>query len=176
MESQDTVSINCHICNPLFNISWINPTWINLTQLPLLSPGLTHHFLPALNSKPAPILLSTTRSIHPRWKDENRRPKNPNAYGVLTDSPDYTFLDGRPTPYGPGQKRRIEAQKELAEEIIKLTGEVDFAVERHRKLEEEKQEEVRRIIDGKFKPKGKHLIKHVKSLGWTKRLCSFVTE
>lgn len=38
--------------------------------------------------------------------------KNPNSYGPLTDGPDYSFLDGRPTPPGSGKIKR--AEKHLA--------------------------------------------------------------
>ena len=34
-------------------------------------------------------------------------PRNPNASGPLTDKPDFSFIDGRPTPLGKGQKRRM---------------------------------------------------------------------
>jgi len=39
---------------------------------------------------------------------------NPNAYGPLTDGPDYSFLDGRPTPPGTGKIKRAMEQKEIA--------------------------------------------------------------
>lgn len=84
---------------------------------------------------------------------------NPNAYGVLTDSPDYTFLDGRLTPYGRRQKDRIIRQKEIRDEIISLSGEIDFAVDRHKQLQLEEEEKKQAIINRKLKPKGLHLLK-----------------
>lgn len=32
------------------------------------------------------------------WRAERGLPANRNAEGVLTDGPDFTYLDGRPTP------------------------------------------------------------------------------
>lgn len=34
------------------------------------------------------------------WRRNRRLPKNPTQEGPLTDLPDYTFMDGRPTPLG----------------------------------------------------------------------------
>lgn len=36
------------------------------------------------------------------------------AWGPLVDGPDYTFLDGRPTPLRSGQRRRAKQQKEVS--------------------------------------------------------------
>lgn len=55
-------------------------------------------------------------------------------------------------------------QQQLAEDVIRLTAEVDFAVQHHDQREQRKKDDIKRIIDGKLKPKGKHLIKKVKSL------------
>jgi hypothetical protein len=42
---------------------------------------------------------------------------NPNTCGVLTDKPDYSYIDGRPAEIGVGVKRRLEKQKEFAVSI-----------------------------------------------------------
>lgn len=34
--------------------------------------------------------------------------------GILTDGPDYIYLDGRPTPFGMKQKRKLYLQREYA--------------------------------------------------------------
>lgn len=34
------------------------------------------------------------------WRRDRRLPKNPTSSGPLTELPDYTFMDGRPTPLG----------------------------------------------------------------------------
>lgn len=98
-------------------------------------------------------------NLNQKWRQERGLPLNPNTRGVLTDGPDYTFLDGRLTPYGVGQKERIEMQRQIAEDIIKLSGEIDFAVERHKKLQVEDAKTKENIIRSKLKPKGINLLK-----------------
>ena len=39
---------------------------------------------------------------------------NPNTFGPLTNLPDYTFKDGRPTPLGVRQKARLDKQRDYA--------------------------------------------------------------
>lgn len=88
--------------------------------------------------------------------------------------PDYTFKDGRPTPLGVRQKFRVDKQRDYAvckingdylllnyihcidfqAKIIKLVGEIDYAVERHAKLQEKKKQKHQQILDNKLKPKG----------------------
>lgn len=34
------------------------------------------------------------------WRMKRRLPKNPTSEGPLTDLPDFSYLDGRPTPLG----------------------------------------------------------------------------
>ena len=41
-------------------------------------------------------------------------PRNPNAYGPLTDNRDFSHVDGQPVPIGTGQKRRLIKNKEYA--------------------------------------------------------------
>jgi len=38
--------------------------------------------------------------------------------GILTDGADYIFLDGRPTPFGMKQKRKLLLQREYAVSFI----------------------------------------------------------
>ncbi|KAF5280224.1 hypothetical protein FQA39_LY05358 [Lamprigera yunnana] len=122
-------------------------------------------------SKTCPICsLTFVRSIgttgvaflDQRWREKRGWPQNANTTGVITDSPDYTFLDGRPTPYGTRQKKRMIKQKEIAEAIIKLTGEVDFAVERHKQLLIDEEQRKENILANKLKPKGLLLLKKKK--------------
>lgn len=42
--------------------------------------------------------------------------------------------------------------------IIKLAGEIDYAVERHAKLQEKTEQERQRILNNKLKPKGDLLL------------------
>lgn len=84
---------------------------------------------------------------------------NPNACGPLTDKADFTFVDGRPTPYGTNQVLRMVRQKEIAKSIIELTREVDFAVERHKMLLEQKDRAQEEMLRNKLQPKGMLLLK-----------------
>lgn len=100
--------------------------------------------------------------------------------GVLTDGADYIFLDGRPTPFGMKQKRKLLLQREYAvsldkttiilliiilrysqwfliniqKKIVALSESLDIAKERYSKNVGEKDEETKQILDRKLKPKG----------------------
>lgn len=87
---------------------------------------------------------------------------NPNAYGPLTDKPDYTFLDGRPTPLGMRQRKRLQKQKEMAVRVIQLSKEIDYAVERHSKILKDEENRKNQILANKLKPKGHLLLKNKK--------------
>lgn len=82
---------------------------------------------------------------------------NPNSCGPLTDLPDFTYLDGRPTPLGMRQKKRMAKQKEIAKTILTLSKEIDFAVKRHDDMVTAEQENKEKILANKLKPKG-HLL------------------
>ncbi|XP_049958501.1 39S ribosomal protein L52, mitochondrial [Schistocerca serialis cubense] len=97
---------------------------------------------------------STATGLEQKWRRENGLPENPNKELSLINSPDYTFLDGRTTPLGVRQKKRLLKQQEYAEKIVKLTQEMDFAVERHERLKREEEEYRKNIINSKLKPKG----------------------
>lgn len=106
-------------------------------------------------------------------------PENPNAFGPLTNLPDYTYLDGRPTPLGvsiplnslkyrpnhlhfhfkANQKRRLIKQQEIATRIVELSGELEFAKQRHERLKANAESEKQRLIRSKLKPKGHFLLK-----------------
>lgn len=86
-------------------------------------------------------------------------PANPNANGVLTDGPDYSFLDGRLTPYGSNQWKRIIKERELRDSIIHLSGEIDFAVERHKQLKLDEEKRKQNILGKKLRAKGTALLK-----------------
>lgn len=83
---------------------------------------------------------------------------NPNAAGVLTDSPDFSYLDGRLTPLGQGQNRRLARNEQAKQQIILLAGEIDFAIERYNKMQKGEQDRKQEILDRKLKPKGETLI------------------
>ncbi|XP_058063018.1 large ribosomal subunit protein mL52 [Anopheles bellator] len=85
--------------------------------------------------------------------------RNPNKSSPLTHLPDYTFMDGRVTPYGANQKKRILQQREIAKQIVTLSKEMDFAVERHNRIETEAKETRQKLLAEKLKPKGHLLLK-----------------
>ncbi|XP_058804508.1 large ribosomal subunit protein mL52 [Phymastichus coffea] len=93
-----------------------------------------------------------------KWRMERKLCINPNAFGPLTNLPDYSFKDGRPVPFGSNQKRRIDKQRENLVRIKALVSEIDYAVIKHeeklKKIEEEKQ----RILGRKLKTKGDKLL------------------
>ncbi|XP_026733760.1 39S ribosomal protein L52, mitochondrial [Trichoplusia ni] len=99
--------------------------------------------------------LSTTQVVCLKeWREERGLPRNRNAEGLLTDGPDFTYLDGRPTPLLKKQKKRMLLQRENASRIVELISELDFAKERYQKMEADKEQERRNIIANRLKPKG----------------------
>nr|AAX62412.1 putative mitochondrial ribosomal protein L52 [Lysiphlebus testaceipes] len=96
--------------------------------------------------------------IDQEWRREQRLTRNPNRFGPLTNLPDYSFADGRPVPFGVRQFTRIKKQREYLDQIKKLTGEVDYAVMRHAKMQKKIEENKQKILNSKFKPKGQELI------------------
>ena len=99
------------------------------------------------------IHTSCVRNIDRNWRKKMKLPEVSNAYGPLTDSADYSYLDNRPTPYGIKQKLRMEKNREIAKKIILLTKEVDFAVDRYNQMQNEQERRRQTIINSKLKPK-----------------------
>ncbi|XP_013188569.1 large ribosomal subunit protein mL52 [Amyelois transitella] len=93
------------------------------------------------------------------WRVSQGLPANRNAEGVLTDGPDYTFLDGRPTPLLHKQKKRMLKQRDFASKIVQLNSELDFAKDRYQNMVQSDAAERQRIIDNRLKPKGRALNK-----------------
>ncbi|KPI97187.1 39S ribosomal protein L52, mitochondrial [Papilio xuthus] len=103
--------------------------------------------------------ISCTQTLNIKeWRVSRGLPVNRNAEGVLTDGPDYTFLDGRPTPLLHKQKLRMLKQRDFASRIVELSSELDFAKTRHEKMIEAKEEERKTILSNRLKPKGKTLL------------------
>ncbi|XP_013136457.1 PREDICTED: 39S ribosomal protein L52, mitochondrial [Papilio polytes] len=92
------------------------------------------------------------------WRVSRGLPVNKNAEGILTDGPDYTFLDGIPTPLLHKQKLRMLKQRDFASRIVELSSELDFAKTRQQKMLEAKEEERKAILSNRLKPKGKALL------------------
>ncbi|XP_046397122.1 39S ribosomal protein L52, mitochondrial [Ischnura elegans] len=100
------------------------------------------------------VCTSTRMMLDMKWRERKGLPRNPNAYGPLTNGPDFTYLDGRPTPIGPRLKARLQKQREIAEKIIQFSEEIDFAVQRHELKLKDEEDVKKKIIAGKLKPKG----------------------
>ncbi|XP_034106813.1 large ribosomal subunit protein mL52 [Drosophila nasuta] len=105
------------------------------------------------------IAISASRFIDQKWRADRGLTENPNAFGPLTNLPDYTYLDGRATPLGSNQKKRLLKQQEVAAKIVELSSELEFAKARHERLKSEAKAEKQRIIQNKLKPKGQLLLK-----------------
>ncbi|CAL4213242.1 unnamed protein product, partial [Meganyctiphanes norvegica] len=80
------------------------------------------------------------------------------ACGPLVDGPDYTFVDGRPTPLANHQRRRMNEQRELAVKVLKLMDETQFAIDREQRLNVGERSKREATLAAKLKPKG-HLLK-----------------
>lgn len=93
-----------------------------------------------------------------RYRKERGLPINPNASGVLTDGSDFSYLDGRIAPLAQGQKRRILRNEESKLQIIALSKEIDFAIERYQQIQDEESRKKQHILDRKLKPKGAALL------------------
>lgn len=58
-------------------------------------------FLLVNNSKL--IHTSVVKCLDQDWRSKQRLPVNPNSESPLTSLPDFTYMDGRPTPLGVSQ-------------------------------------------------------------------------
>ncbi|EDW09174.2 39S ribosomal protein L52, mitochondrial [Drosophila mojavensis] len=137
------------LCERVYTL--LNTKMLKLSTLCLINP--------ALITAQRHVALSAVRCVDQGWRAAKGLPENPNAFGPLTNLPDYTYLDGRPTPLGSNQHRRLLKQQEIAAKIVELSSELDFAKERHERLKKQAQAEKQRIIQNKLKPKGHLLLK-----------------
>jgi len=101
--------------------------------------------------------LNQYLSVDLNETSSNGMPRNPNAYGPLTDKRDFSFLDGRAVPMGSGQVKRALKQKNYAERIFQIVKEMDFAVYRNQRIQQETEDRNQAILKSKFKAKG-HLV------------------
>ncbi|CAO1428922.1 unnamed protein product [Diamesa tonsa] len=101
-------------------------------------------------------------NVDQKWRQEKRLAENPNMEGPLTNLPDFTYMDGRPTPLGQRQKRRVFQQRDMAQQILTGNQELKFAVDRHQKIQESEKNKRQSIFDNKLKPKGHLLLKKEK--------------
>ncbi|XP_069113786.1 large ribosomal subunit protein mL52-like [Argopecten irradians] len=96
------------------------------------------------------------------WRVKQGKAMDGISYGPLTDLPDYTYLDGRPTPLSKGQLRRREMNKEMAKNVMKMMNELDFTKEFAEKRRQEQLQIEKLKSVPSFKPKGRHSHKPVR--------------
>ncbi|XP_031849875.1 mitochondrial ribosomal protein L52 [Nomia melanderi] len=101
---------------------------------------------------------SSVTCLNVDWRKKKGLPINANSTGPLVNFPDFSYKDNRPTPYGIRQLKRIKKHQEYVSKIMTLTGEIDYAVERHAKLLKQQEVKRQKILDSKLKQKGKLLI------------------
>ncbi|CAK1544882.1 unnamed protein product [Leptosia nina] len=92
-----------------------------------------------------------------QWRLSKGLSANRTAEGILTDGPDYTFLDGRPTPLLQKQKLRMLRQQDYASKIVQLSSELDFVKQRYQDNLQKQREERDAVIQNRLKPKGKQM-------------------
>ncbi|PAA59258.1 hypothetical protein BOX15_Mlig019352g3 [Macrostomum lignano] len=81
-------------------------------------------------------------------------PPNGNERGPLTDLPDWTFADGRPTPFSTsGQQRRHAANRQVAQQALAAMESVDLAAKADELRQRVQQAEAERLRPG-LRPKG----------------------
>ena len=73
------------------------------------------------------LTLSAVRSGKLPESFWQKKRKLNNSYGVLADTPDWSFLDGRPAPPGALATQRKAIQRQICERIILLLGEIEKA-------------------------------------------------
>ncbi|KAK3610031.1 hypothetical protein CHS0354_032380 [Potamilus streckersoni] len=96
---------------------------------------------------------SSSRGFGAVYRLKRGQAINKTRYGPLTDLPDFTFLDGRPTPLAPGQKRRLDEKKQMTTVIMKMLQEIDTAETYFKEKQMEEKEQRDKILSKQFKPK-----------------------
>ncbi|XP_068208059.1 large ribosomal subunit protein mL52 isoform X1 [Palaemon carinicauda] len=94
-----------------------------------------------------------SRSFSSKYKFQKSFKTSIGAQGPLINGPDYTFLDGRKTPLGSSKRRRADEQLEVTSQVLQLLGEVNFAIDHHKKSQEEVKEKRQAKLNSKLKPK-----------------------
>ncbi|XP_016910366.1 large ribosomal subunit protein mL52 [Apis cerana] len=92
--------------------------------------------------------------LNQKWRKMKGLSANPNNDSLLVNSSDYSFKNNKSVPYGSGQFRRIKKHQDFMKRIVKLVGEIDYAVERHANLIKEKEVQEQKILESRLKPKG----------------------
>ncbi|XP_066942750.1 large ribosomal subunit protein mL52 [Macrobrachium rosenbergii] len=97
--------------------------------------------------------MKFSRLFSSKYKFQKSFKTSLGAHGPLVDGPDYTFLDGRETPLGSSKRKRANEQLEVSSKILQLLNETNFAVESHKRRQEEAKQRRQAVLDSKLKPK-----------------------
>ncbi|XP_009080800.1 PREDICTED: 39S ribosomal protein L52, mitochondrial, partial [Acanthisitta chloris] len=62
-----------------------------------------------------------------RWRESKGLSPDSSGPGPLRDLPDWSFVDGRPSPLWRGQLRRLKENEEMARRVLKLSKALDVA-------------------------------------------------
>lgn len=74
-------------------------------------------------------------------------------YGPLVELPDYTYLDGRPTPLTPEQRQLEAERKDLAQKVMKNLECIDNVEKFNKEKEEEQRLEKEMVKQKRLKQK-----------------------
>ncbi|ELT93178.1 hypothetical protein CAPTEDRAFT_201398 [Capitella teleta] len=66
------------------------------------------------------LSLSASCCVGRQWRMERGLPPKGNEYGPLTEIPDWSYADGRPTPIHKGELRRRERNKVLMTSVVEM--------------------------------------------------------
>ncbi|XP_046549426.1 39S ribosomal protein L52, mitochondrial-like [Haliotis rubra] len=88
-----------------------------------------------------------------KWRLEQGLAADNTRYGPLTDMPDYSYLDGRPTPLSKGQVQRRRRRIGIAKRIKFLVGEMNEARENYALKQKEEVTQNEEAVKKRLKPK-----------------------
>lgn len=115
---------------------------------------LANHWMDSFGSHDTSLHTSAICQAGGKWRQQQGLPRAGTEYGPLTDTPDWSYADGRPGPPSKGALKRKDQQRELAIRIDQLAEEVLSGKERYRlslkALEEKELDRQSRQL----KPKG----------------------
>ncbi|TRY57486.1 hypothetical protein DNTS_014232 [Danionella cerebrum] len=92
-----------------------------------------------------------------KWRLENGLALSGSEYGPMTDLPDWSFTDGRPTPPMKGQVRRQKEREEFARRTVNLNAEMDTGMRKWHESLEAKKHNHELLKASTLKPKGELL-------------------
>ncbi|XP_074838844.1 LOW QUALITY PROTEIN: large ribosomal subunit protein mL52 [Carettochelys insculpta] len=140
--------------------------------LSVRSVGTAPHMVPApfpthmaapLSLRLAARLAAAPRHLHcgaprpavGRWRAEQGLAPSSSGYGPLRDLPDWSFVDGRPTPPWKGQIRRRQEDEAFARRVAMLARELDEGLRRWREQQRRTQEAEEQMTQKQLQPKGR---------------------